>query len=206
MSAIIVTGTDTGVGKTISAAGLTMALGAAYWKPVQAGLDGATDTETVAALTGCPTLPEAYRLNLPGSPHLAAEDMGIDIKIANLALPPAAGPLVVEGAGGVMVPLDRKTFFVDVFARWKAPVLLVALTGLGTINHSALSIAALRTAGCPIAGLIFNGVPDPAAEQTVVEMCGVRHLGRIAPIGALNRKTLANAFQSIDIESIRGLL
>src|SRR5690554_295669 len=116
MTAIVITGTDTGVGKTVFAAGLTAALEARYWKPVQAGLKEATDSQIVAALSQRPTLPEAYRLTRPASPHLAAEDIGIEIGLASLALPQVDGLLVVEGAGGVMVPLNRKDFFLDIMA------------------------------------------------------------------------------------------
>ena len=144
MSALIVTGTDTGVGKTVFAAGLTAVLGACYWKPVQSGLEDVTDSETVRNLSGAEVLPETYRLNLPASPHLSAEDMGVEIDLSQLALPQVDGPLVVEGAGGVMVPLSRQTFYLDLFAQWRSPVILVARTALGTINHTSLSLMALR--------------------------------------------------------------
>ncbi|MEX0317220.1 MAG: dethiobiotin synthase [Ruegeria sp.] len=206
MKTLIVTGTDTGVGKTVFAAGLAATLGADYWKPVQAGLEDATDTETVAALSGCHVLPEAYRLNMPASPHLAAEDMGIEIDVNRLTLPQTNGPLVVEGAGGVMVPLTRKLFYLDLFARWQAPVILVARTALGTINHTALSLSALRSAGCPIVGVAFSGAAEPDVEQTIVEMCNVRHLGRLAPLPELTRETLASAFEAIDLRTIREAL
>ena len=169
MNRIVVTGTDTGVGKTVVAAGLAAALGATYWKPVQAGLCEATDTERATALTGCATHPETYRLRLPASPHLAAEDMGLTISLDALALPTLPGPMVIEGAGGVMVPLNRESYYLDLFARWKAPVVLVARTALGTINHTALSLAALRGAGCPIVGVGFNGAPGPMHLITEAE-------------------------------------
>ncbi|WP_171173106.1 dethiobiotin synthase [Ruegeria sp. HKCCD8929] len=206
MNTLIVTGTDTGVGKTVFAAGLAAALGADYWKPVQAGLEDATDTETVAALSGCRVLPEAYRLNMPASPHLAAEDMGIEIDVERLALPQTNGPLVVEGAGGVMVPLTRKLFNLDLFARWQAPVILVARTALGTINHTALSLSALRAAGCPVVGVAFSGATEPDVEQTIVEMCDTRHLGRLEPLPELTPDTLARAFEAIDFRTIREAL
>ncbi|WP_349293928.1 ATP-dependent dethiobiotin synthetase BioD [Gemmobacter sp. 24YEA27] len=101
-SAVIITGTDTGIGKTVFSAGLTLALQASYWKPVQAGLDEETDSETVARLTGRPTLPEAYRLKLPASPHHAAAREGV--RITAMSLPRVDGPLVVEGAGGRWCP------------------------------------------------------------------------------------------------------
>ncbi|WP_170429231.1 dethiobiotin synthase [Ruegeria arenilitoris] len=206
MSAVIVTGTDTGVGKTVFAAGLTAALGATYWKPVQSGLEDATDTETVESLSGATVLPEAYRLNLPASPHLSAEDMGLEIEPDRLALPQVDGPLVVEGAGGIMVPLNRKVFFLDVISQWQAPVVLVARTALGTINHTSLSLMALRRAGCNAAGVAFVGEAEPDVEETIVQMCQVTHLGRLPHIDPLSRETLSDAFDAIDVDTIRGML
>ncbi|MEM1006636.1 MAG: dethiobiotin synthase, partial [Pseudomonadota bacterium] len=179
MSALIVTGTDTGVGKTIFSAGLTQALGARYWKPVQSGLDDVTDTETVRVLSGADILPEVYRLRKPASPHLSAEEMGIEIRLQQLTLPDTAGPLIIEGAGGVMVPLNRQLVMLDLFAHWQAPVVVVARTALGTINHTLLSLRALREAGCPVIGVAFVGDAEPDVEQTIAEMGQVRHLGRL---------------------------
>ncbi len=206
MSALIVTGTDTGVGKTVFSAGLTAALGATYWKPVQSGLEDATDTDIVRDLSGAEVLPEAYRLNMPASPHLSAEDMGLEIDAKRLSLPQVEGPLVVEGAGGLMVPLNRKLFYLDLIAQWKAPVVLVARTALGTINHTTLSLMALRNAGCQVVGVAFVGEPEPDVEQTIVQMCDVRHLGRLPMLSDLSRDALANAFQAIDVDAIRGAL
>jgi len=190
----VVTGTDTGIGKTVFAAALTEALGATYWKPVQAGLDGETDSQTVARLSGRPVLPEAYRLELPASPHLAAEAEGVQIDPARLALPSIPGPLVIEGAGGVMVPLTRALLYLDVFARWDAPVILCARTALGTINHSLLSLAALLDRGCTVLGIAFLGGPAPEVEDTIAAMGQCRILGRLPVLPRLTRETLAQAF------------
>ena len=156
MTAFVVTGTDTDIGKTVFAAGLTGHLGAHYWKPVQAGLDEETDSQTVARLSGRPTLPEAYKLRLPASPHLSAEAEGLVIDPARLA-PPPVRPLIIEGAGGLMVPLNRQTLFLQVIAAWGLPVILCARTALGTINHSLLSLMALRQAGARVHGIVFIG-------------------------------------------------
>src|SRR5580704_18319512 len=118
----VVTGTDTNIGKTIFCAGLCGFLGARYWKPVQAGLDGPTDSDLVAEFAGVEVVPEAFRLKLPASPHQAAAEEGITIDPD--ALVPPDGPLVIEGAGGLMVPLTPHTLFIDVFARWKLPIIL----------------------------------------------------------------------------------
>jgi len=194
---IIVTGTDTGIGKTIFAAALAGALHAHYWKPVQAGLDEASDAQTVASLSGLPTdriLPEAYRLVTPCSPHLAAEIDGLTIDPARLSLPACPGPLVVEGAGGVLVPLTRTLLYADLFARWAAPVVLVARTALGTINHSLLSIAALRARGVPLLGIAFVGDANEDSEATICAIGDVRRLGRLPLLPSLDRTTLAAAF------------
>lgn len=203
MSTIIVTGTDTGIGKTVFSAGLTRALGATYWKPVQSGLDEATDSETVAHLSGRPVLPEAYRLQLPASPHLSAEAEGVEINLARLAPPPVEGPLVIEGAGGLMVPLTRQHLFLDVIAGWKAPVVLVARTSLGTINHSLLSLTALRSMGCTVAGVAFVGEDMPDSRRTIAEMGQVRDLGCLPVLADLSPDALVAAFKAIDVAAIR---
>ncbi len=139
----VVTGTDTGVGKTVFSAALAAALGASYWKPVQSGLEAETDSETVRRLSGLSQdriLPEAYRLKLPASPHIAAAREGIGIEASRLAIPARPGPLVIEGAGGLLVPLAPDLLQIDLFASWGLPVILCALTSLGTINPPAPSI------------------------------------------------------------------
>lgn len=206
MSTVIVTGTDTGIGKTVFSAGLTRALGATYWKPVQSGLEEATDSETVAHLSGCPVLPEAYRLQLAASPHLSAEAEGIEIDIVRLTPPPVEGPLVIEGAGGLMVPLTRQHLFLDVIAGWKAPVVLVARTSLGAINHSLLSLTALRAMGCTVAGVAFVGEDMPDTRRTITEMGQTRDLGRLPFLSDLTPHSLASAFAAIDLAAIRETL
>ncbi|MEG8023644.1 dethiobiotin synthase [Sphingomonas aurantiaca] len=203
---IIVTGTDTDIGKTVFAAGLTAALGARYWKPVQAGLADGSDAASVVTL-GVPAdrvLPEAYRLTTPCSPHLAAEIDGVTIEPDRLVLPEVDGALVVEGAGGVMVPVTRDLIFADLFARWGKPVVLVARTGLGTINHSLLSIEALRSRGVPILGIAFVGDAIEDSEATIAALGKVRRLGRLPRLDPLNAATLAEAFAAaFDLEAFR---
>ncbi|RWO20092.1 dethiobiotin synthase [Mesorhizobium sp.] len=178
----VVTGTDTGIGKTVVAAGLAGLLGGAYWKPVQSGLDVETDSQTVARLaqlTPERILPEAWRLTRPLSPHRAAELEGVTIDPDRLVLPAVECPLIVEGAGGLMAPLTRKTLFIDVFARWQAPVVLCARTSLGTINHTLLSIEALRRRDIPLLGVAFIGEAIPDTECTIAGIGEVRVLGRL---------------------------
>lgn len=193
---IIITGTDTDIGKTIFASALTTALSATYFKPIQAGLEEETDTQLVARLSGQKVLPEAYRLNTPASPHLAAEIDGLEIDLDKLKLPNVSGPLVVEGAGGIMVPITRQTTYLDVFAKWNAPIVLCARTSLGTINHSLLSVRALKNAGCEILGVAFIGDENTDSEKTICEMGQVKRLGRLPLIVDLNRENLDQAFNA----------
>ncbi len=196
MSRFVIAGTDTGIGKTVFAAALTGAIGATYWKPVQSGLDDGTDTASVAELSGAipdRLLPEAYRLVTPCSPHLAAEIDGVMIDPARLK-PPPADPLVIELAGGLMVPLTRDLLTIDLVASWGLPVILVARTALGTINHSLLSIEAMRARGIAIHGLAFVGDAVPDSEETIAAMGRVRRLGRLDVVEPLTRDTLAAAF------------
>jgi len=196
---IVVTGTDTGIGKTVFSAGLASFLGAKYWKPVQAGLDEDTDSEVVARLGGLSRdriLPERYRLKTPASPHRAAEIDGVTIDTQALHVPDARNcPLVVEGAGGLMVPLDRDTLYIDLFARWKLPVVLCARTALGTINHSLLSIEALRSRKINILGIAFIGDENADTEATICGIGQVRKLGRLPRLSPLEAQTLHSAFE-----------
>jgi dethiobiotin synthetase len=204
---LIVTGTDTDVGKTVFAAALAGALRAHYWKPLQAGLDPRSDADSVAALSGLPAaqiLPEAYRLATPCSPHRAAAIDGVTITLDRLALPDVAGPLVVEGAGGVLVPVTPDLLFADLFAYWGRPVVLVARTGLGTINHSLLSIEALRARGVAIHGVAFIGDSEPDSEATIARIGKVTRLGRLPRLDTLDATTLAAAFaEQFDVAAFR---
>jgi dethiobiotin synthetase len=194
---IVVTGTDTGIGKTIFASALVAALDGIYWKPVQAGLDEETDRDTVLRLSGLPAarlLPEAYRLQTPASPHLAAEIDGVAIDLSSLKLPTTDRPLVIEGAGGLMTPLTRNATYLDVIATWQAPVVLCARTTLGTINHSLLSIAALRARNIPLLGIAFIGDGNEESERIIADMGAVRRLGRLPRLAVLTRETLKAAF------------
>ncbi|MGY4398420.1 dethiobiotin synthetase [Sphingomonas sp. UYAg733] len=203
----VITGTDTDVGKTIFAAALAGALGAFYWKPVQAGLDDGGDSATVADLSGLHTkhiLQEAYRLATPCSPDLAAERDGIAIDPRRLIPPSVHGPLVIEGAGGALVPLVGDMVFADLFAQWQLPVILVARTALGTINHSLLSIEALRNRGVPILGIAFNGDAAEHSEATIARIGGVRRLGRLPYLTTLDPDSLRTAFAAnFDPEDFR---
>lgn len=203
---LIVTGTDTGIGKTVAAAGLVAALDADYWKPIQAGLDGETDRETVmriAALRPERAHAEAYRLRTPASPHAAAALDGVEIDAAHLALPQTPHPLVVEGAGGLLVPLSAHQLQIDQFARWRLPVVLISSTRLGTINHTLLSLEALQARAIPIVGVMFVGAANPSSEHAIAEFGRVARLGRLPLLASLDNATLRRAFcDTIDIGAI----
>ena len=196
MSAYVVTGTDTEIGKTVFSAALTQALGAHYWKPVQAGLDEGGDLSRVAQLASLEPeriIAEAYRLKTPCSPHLAARIEGVTIEPHRLTLPPQR-PLVVEGAGGALVPLGGKVLYADIFAQWDLPVIVVARTALGTINHSLLTLEALRARGVELHGIAFVGDPVEDSEATICRLGNVRRLGRLPLIPQLGAASLAAAF------------
>ncbi len=194
-----VTGTDTGVGKTVFCAALAGALGANYWKPVQSGLEGETDSETVRRLSGLSQdriHPEAYRLKLPASPHISAAREGIRIEASRLTIPRRPGPLVIEGAGGLIVPLAPDLLQIDVFASWGLPVILCAPTSLGTINHTLLSLEAMARRAIAVHGVVFTGEPGEEVESTIIALGKTRRLGRLPPLDPLNAGTLADAFRA----------
>jgi dethiobiotin synthase len=201
MKPLIVTGSDTGVGKTVVCAMLTLALEGIYWKPIQSGMDGGTDTQRVRAMTNLPPshfLPERYVLRAPLSPHRASELDGIAIALESLDLPQTAGKswLIVEGAGGVLVPIDRQTLQIALFSRWRAPVLVVARTALGTINHTLLTLEALQRRAIKVIGVIFVGDSMPDTEHTIAEFGAVKILGRLPILPALDAGTLRQAFRA----------
>ena len=249
MTRFVITGTDTGIGKTVFSAALAGATGASYWKPIQSGLEDETDSETVHTLLparsvgrgtaakflpvakpwgggplakravegpatprhgpsvdasrrhlptaspqGGSIIPEAYRLTAPASPHRAAEIDGVNIDVEILVPPP--GDLIVEGAGGALVPVTRTALYADLFARWQIPVIVCARTALGTINHSLLTIEALKSRNVPIHGLAFLGDAVEDSEAIISEISRVRRLGRLPIISPLNSETLAAAFKA----------
>lgn len=197
MNRFVITGTNTDIGKTVFAAALTQALDGCYWKPVQAGLDGGTDAQRVAALTGLAPdriLPEVWRLQTPASPHHAADLDGVRIDAEALTLPPCGRPLVIEGAGGTLVPLNDEVLFADVFARWGLPTIVCASTALGTINHSLLTLEALRSRGVPVLGIAFIGDANDSSEAAIVRFGQVRRLGRLPWLDTLTPDSLRTAF------------
>ena len=201
-NALVICGTDTDVGKTVVSALVVQGLGATYWKPVQSGLEGGGDSGRLQALLQLPAerlLPEAYRLQTPVSPHWAAELEGITIDPARLALPAVAGVLVVETAGGLLVPLRRDWLQIDQLAAWGLPVLLVARSGLGTLNHTLLSVEALRQRSIPLLGLVLNGPLHPDNPATLAALAQAQVLAQLPPLEPLTASGLAAQWQAQDL-------
>jgi dethiobiotin synthetase len=191
----VITGTDTGIGKTVFSAGLVNALGACYWKPIQSGIEGETDSETVARLACIPRehiFPEAWKLKTPVSPHLAAKLDHVVIQPQTLSLPQTTLPLVIEGAGGLLVPLTEQCVFADIFAHWQVPVILCARTELGTINHTLLSLEAMRRRSIRIYGVVHERAET---QQIIADIGNVRVLGRLPLLDSLTPTTLQQTFR-----------
>ena len=194
---VFVTGTDTGVGKTVACACLVQAWQADYWKPAQTGLATELgDSETIADLA---TLPPhrlhtpRFALAAPLSVQAAAALEGVPVSLADFTLPSTPNPLVVEGAGGVLVPLAPGLLMIDLMAHLALPVVVVARTALGTINHTLLTLAALRQRGLPVAGVLLAGPPSPGNRDAIAQHGAVRILGEIPPLLPLTAATVAQA-------------
>lgn len=207
---LVVCGTDTDVGKTVVSALLVQGLGAHYWKPVQCGLEnGEGDRDRVQRWLELPNeriIPEAYRLEAPVSPHWASALEGGDplhpgapIDPQRLQLPTHPGALVVETAGGLLVPLRLDLLQIEQLQRWQLPVLLVARSGLGTLNHTLLSLEALRQRGIPVLGVLLNGPPHANNLATLEQLAGAPMLGCLPPLEAINSARLAEQWQQLEL-------
>jgi malonyl-CoA O-methyltransferase len=192
---VFVTGTGTGVGKTIVSACLVHRWNAAYWKPVQTGtVDEAGDSVTVSALAApsCVHLPR-HVFRAPLSPEAAAALESATVALSDFNLPAGAAPIVVEGAGGVLVPLNAQHLMVDLMVRLALPVVLVAATGLGTINHTLLSLAALRARHLSIAGVVLTGPSNPGNRDAIARHGEVRILKTLPVLDPLTPASLQEA-------------
>jgi dethiobiotin synthetase len=204
-----VTGTDTGIGKTVLSALLCAALDAIYWKPIQTGSIEGTDRATVmrcAEIPASQTREESYIFEPPVSPHLAARWANARIEFQNIRKPALAADekIVIEGAGGVLVPINESEFMIDLMRHLGAPVVLAARSSLGTINHTLLSIAALRRAELPILGVVMIGERNSDNREAIESYGNIRVVGGIPPLAAINRKTLRDVFeQHFDSEAFR---
>ena len=194
MRGVFVTGTDTGVGKTVlSAALLARYRGASYWKPVQTGIESDDDTGEVSRLSGAKVRQEGVRLRQPVSPHLAAAHAGVRIELDPLVEWAAAeeSAWVVEGAGGVLVPLNESQNMTHLMLRLDLPVVLAARSTLGTINHTLLSLEAMRARGLGVAGVVMIG-PSNADNRAAIENYGkAAVLGEMPQFDSLTRERLA---------------
>ena len=212
MHGVFVTGTDTGVGKTVVAAALVACLRrhgpAGYWKPVQTGVEQDDDTATVRTLSGCADAEiwnRGVRLERPLSPHLAARLAGQALSVNAIladALDDTSRTWVVEGAGGVLVPLNDTEAMSTLMVRMRLPVVLVARSTLGTINHSLLTLEALRNRGLRVAGLVMVGPPNPENRAAVAARGHVPVLGELPGLDPLNRESLA-AWAAIGLDVAR---
>ena len=193
MKQLFITGIGTDVGKTVISAILTEYLQADYWKPIQSGDLHNSDSMKVKALISNSTSffhPERYRLNNPLSPHASAEIDGIRISLDDFELPQTDNHLIVEGAGGLFVPINERDTVIDLIERLNIPVVLVSRNYLGSINHTMLSIEALRARNIEIQGIIFNGVSTPATERFIEENANIPILFRVEDLGELNQKII----------------
>lgn len=194
MKRFFVAGIGTDVGKTVVSAILTEALKADYWKPVQTGTYHGTDSERIKNLLSNNVSvihPETYSLKQYMSPHAAAELEGVEIKLENISMPASENHLVMEGAGGLMVPLNKKDFLIDLIKKFDAEVILVIQNYLGSINHSILSIDALRSRNIKLAGLVINGPPHRLSEDIIVEYAGVPCIGRLVSEPEINKEVVS---------------
>jgi dethiobiotin synthetase len=202
VNGFFVTGTDTDVGKTLVSAWLLTHLDAWYWKPVQAGTLPETDSATVRRLAEVAPeriLPEAYVLPESTAPHEAARRAGIEISMAKITPPVTDRLLVVEGAGGALVPLTDTAYVIDLATELHLPVILVARSTLGTINHTLLSLEAIRRRGVPLAGVVING-PETAHNRAAIERYGqVEVIAEIPWLDTVNRSTLLAMEPELDL-------
>jgi dethiobiotin synthetase len=198
---LFITGTDTGIGKTVVSAMLTLGLKATYWKPVQSGLDEETDTEAVKRWTHLPSShfrPETYRLSEPLSPHASAAIDGVQIQMNDFRLPDYnTDHLMIEGAGGVLVPLNEDSMMIDLMAQLQTSALIVVRSELGTLNHTFLTLEALRKRNIPIFGVIMNGPQNESNRKAIEDYGDVEVLGELEPMDEVNAQSLMKAFERI---------
>ena len=191
-----VVGTDTGVGKTVISTMLLHLLNGTYWKPIQSGTQPETDTQFVKAnscLSDTHLLKEAYVFSHPLTASQAARLEGKEIDIEALKIPPhAAKPLIIEGMGGVMSPLKDDYLFIDLIKKWDLPVVIVARSTLGTINHTLLTVKALESYGIRMIGIILNGPKNSLNKESIEKLTSVPVIAEMTPIDDLKEvcKTL----------------
>ena len=199
---IFITGIGTGVGKTVIAAIITEKLKADYWKPIQSGDLDNSDTMTVKSLVSNQSSrfhPEAYRLTQSFSPHKSAAIDKVIIDIAQIITPDTNNQLVIEGAGGLMVPLNDNFLLIDLIKQLNAKVIVVSKNYLGSINHTLLSLNVLKSYNIPVMGLIFNGVKDIYSKSYILDYSNTTELGQIPLTEHLNKKWITDATALINM-------
>jgi dethiobiotin synthetase len=200
MKKYFITGIGTDVGKSIAASIITEALEADYWKPIQAGDLESSDTLKVQQFVKNETTvyhQESYRLKHPMSPHAAAERDGVEIKLQNIKLPVTQNHLVVEGAGGLLVPLNKKDTILDLITQLDCEVILVSRHYLGSINHTLMSVELLKSRNISIKGILFNGAENKDTEAIVKEMSGLDIIGRIEELKDINKEVINSIAQGL---------
>lgn len=194
-----ITGTDTGIGKTVVSSIVTRGLNATYWKPIQAGLEEETDTEFVKRTTALPDnqiIAERYRLNTPMSPHAAAAIDEVTIELRDFKLPEfSTDHLVIEGAGGLMVPINDKKMIIDLITHLDLPVVLVARSTLGTLNHTFLSLEVLRQRDIPVLGVVMNGPKHKSNREAIRRYGDVEIIAEIETINNIQADSLEKVFK-----------
>ncbi len=207
---LIVCGTGTDVGKTVVSSLLVQGLNATYWKPIQSGIEDGGDSVTVCKLLNLPKercLKEAYKFKAAVSPHWAAERENRIVDPKHLRLPSLKEPLIIETAGGLMVPLNRQLLQIDQIKSWGLPIILVAQSGLGTLNHTLLSLEALNRREVPVIGIILNGPLHKDNPQTLEQIGGVKIIAELPRFKSLSAKELSKAWSIQEIgQQIESLL
>lgn len=203
MKGLVVAGIGTDVGKTVVSAALCVALKADYWKPVLSGTAAAAgDDEVIQRLLGeqgTRIHPCSYRFKAPLSPHVAAAQEGISISLEKFELPESDRPIVVELAGGVLVPMSDEFTNMELVGRFDLPVVVVSRHYLGSINHTLLTLEALRSRGVPVMGVVFNGEELPDSERIIERMGEVRVLGRIPTLPEVTPETIRAAARGLSV-------
>jgi dethiobiotin synthetase len=197
---LFVTGTDTNVGKTLLSALLVAALDAMYWKPIQTGAREGTDRRTVinlAEIPGTQTIPECYCFDPPVSPHLAAEESGVRIDLQPIQPPKnLARPIIAEGAGGILVPINDSELMLDLARQLGFPIVIAARAALGTINHTLLTVRALRCAKMAIKGVVIIGPRKKENERSIEHFGAIPVIGTVPWLDTINREALLKVFRA----------
>lgn len=206
MQGYFITGTDTDVGKSVVSAWAMLHLDADYWKPTQSGLVPPTDLDTIKMMTGFSKdrfHPEIYQLTQPLSPHEAAKRDEIEIEMDKFILPKTDKTLIVEGAGGLMVPLNKDNLVIDLIKQLGLPAILVCRSGLGTINHTLLSLEVMRSRNIDVAGVIINGPKSPHNREAIEEYGKAPVIVEIDHLQKINAETLLKIQPEIDLMNLR---